>query len=174
MSDICDNWCSFLSSFPPSLKLNTSNVLYTIRSMLSEQSLTSPEATLLLKCQGGCYSRRNAPGHLQPALIPYYLGHLTVFLRDVFQMVRPHTDHVFVYGKKNNLIYKFFNRKYYLKENVWQLKVPPSKRHMQIWRSKIPTSSSKPFFRENLFPSLAIKKLILNEASMQYFISCYR
>lgn len=66
----------------------------------------------------------------------------------------------------------FFHLKY-LKENVWQLKFPSSKRHIQIWRSTVPTSSSKPFFRENLFPSLAITNLILNEASMQYFISYY-
>ena len=39
-------------------------------------------------------------GHLQYALVPYYLGHLIMFLRHVFQLVRPYTDDVPVYGKK--------------------------------------------------------------------------
>lgn len=75
---------------------------------------------------------RNAPGHLQPAFVPYYLGHLIVFLRDVFQMVRAYTDNVLVCGKKKNLIYVDFFLKDYLEKHVWQVKFPPSKRHMQI------------------------------------------
>lgn len=74
-------------------------------------------------------------------------------------MLRLYTDDVPVYGKKKNLIYIVFF-KYYLEENVWQLKFPPSKRYMQICRSKVPTSTSKPFFGENPFPSLAIKLIL--------------
>lgn len=68
----------------------------------------------------------------QPFFVLYYLCHLTVFLGDVFQTVRPYTDYVPVYGKKKNLIYMVFFLKDNLEENVWQLKSSPPKRHMQM------------------------------------------
>lgn len=170
MSDIYSNGHSFLSS-PPSLKRNI-YVSSTLRGMLSEQSPSSPvalEAALLLKCQGCCCSRlqHHTSSLTHPcSLIPVPLD--CVSRRCFSDAQTIHRRCSCLWKEKDFDLYSFF-LKYYLEENVWQLKFPPSKRYMQKCRSKVPPSTSKPFFGENPFPSLAIKKLILHWAKSTIF-----